>query len=281
MEGENSTFLGPSWKLYNENFPQFAICFFGVVSHSLLLYAFCKDPLNCFKNSGIFLVINLTLSDLLMCLVGPVYASVNHDAIDIGFKTVRFIAYALVAVSILTISSISIDRFLLVAYPIKHSYLMKGKVLIIWPACIWLIGITIPAKEVIFGKQSYDSIALSCFIAIVVVFSAVMYALTYVKLRKQSRNMQALESSVGSRAQKTRILKEKQFLRTIVIIACVAVICIVPATVFRNPFFDKIKILRYISFGMLYMNFSLNPLIYILRLPNYRKTFYLLYCRRR
>ena len=146
----------------------------------------------------------------------------------------RFIAFALTAAPILTITSISIDRFLLIAYAIKHSCLINGKVLIIWPACIWLLGITIPAKEVIFGNQSYDWMSISCFIAITVIPSAVMYALTYFKLKKQSRKMQALQGSIESRAKKIRILKEKQFLKTIVIIACIAVIFIIPAAVSRN-----------------------------------------------
>ena len=38
----------------------------------------------------------------------------------------------------------------------------------------WLLGITIPAKEVIFGKQSYDSMSIRCFIAITVILSAVI-----------------------------------------------------------------------------------------------------------
>ena len=86
-----------------------------------------------------------------------------------------------------------------------------------------------------------------------------MYALTYFKLKKQSRKMQALQSSIESRVQKIRIFKEKQFLKTIVIIACIAVIFIIPAAVLRNNFFHNIKFLRYISFCMLYMNFSVNP----------------------
>ena len=140
MEGKNSTFFGPSWKLNYVNLPQIVICSLGVVSNSLLLYAFYKNPLKCFKYSGTFLIINLTVSDILMCFIGPVYASVNYEVITIGYKTMRFIAFALTVASILTITSISIDRFLLVAYAIRHCRLIKGKVLIIWPACIWLLA---------------------------------------------------------------------------------------------------------------------------------------------
>ena len=161
----------------------------------------------------------------------------------------RFIAFALTAAPILTITSISIDRFLLIAYAIKHSRLIKEKLLIIWPACIWLLGITIPAKEVIFGKQSYDWMSISCFIAITVIPSAVMYALTYFKLKKQSRKMQALQGSIESRAQKIRILKNRYY----------SMYCChfhYTCCSIKEYFSDNIKFHRYISFCMLYMNFS-------------------------
>lgn len=40
----------------------------GVVLHVLLFYAFLKDPLKCFKNFKMSFVINLGISDFLVCL---------------------------------------------------------------------------------------------------------------------------------------------------------------------------------------------------------------------
>ena len=274
MQGENSTHVGSSWQLDYTKISLFVICFLGVASHSLLLYAFYKDPLKCFKNSGTILVINLAVADFLKCLVSFFRFSVK---VAVWNKILKTLVYVAKFGSTLTISSISFDRFLLVAYPIKHSYLIKGRRFIILPACIWLMSAVFPMKIAIFGKHSFDSPGINATTAIMFVFSAVMYALTYFKLKKQSRNMQALQSSIESRAQKIRVLKEKQFLRTIVVIACIAVITTVPASLLIL-FTDEI--LKEISLCILYINFAVNPLIYILRLPNYRKTFYLLYCRR-
>ena len=277
MNGGNLTNdnASPSWKLDFASLSQFVICFFGAVSHSLLLYAFFKDPLKCFKHSGTFLVMNLAVADFITCLVTPVYLNVKVYVI---YKTLRFILTTTIYASIVTIISISIDRFLLVAYPIKHSYFINGNVLTIWPACIWLASIIIPTKQLIFGERSYDLVAIHSIAAIVGILSAVLYAFTYFKLKKQSRNMQALQSSIESRAQRIRILKEKKFLKTIILIACVAAICIVPSSILKTTY--TAEIVAYIYFSMLYINFSVNPLIYFLRLSNYRKTFYLLYCGR-
>ena len=136
-------------------------------------------------------MMNLEVADFITCLVTPVYLNVKVSVI---YKTIRFILATTINVSIVTIISISIDRFLLVAYPIKHSYFIKGNVLTIWPACIWLASIIIPTKRQIFGERSYDLVAIHSTVAIIGTLSTVLYAFTYFKLKKQSRSMQALQN---------------------------------------------------------------------------------------
>ncbi len=121
---------------------------------------------------------------------------------------------------------------------------------------------------------------------IIIIISVVIYAFTYWKLRKQAKNI-ALQNSHESRAQEIRILKEKKFLNTIIIIACVAFLAIVPSMVFFQIYDSLgwwndilVKIFKEIFRLIFYTNFALNPIIYVIRLPNYRKTFYLLYWRR-
>ena len=99
----------------------------------------------------------------------------------------------------------------------------------------------------------------------------------------------ALHNSTDGRAQEMRILKEKRFLKTIIIIACIAFICIVPFFALFLLRFSLLLVNDLQAFMIFYavsaviyqINFAVNPLIYILRLPNYRKTFYLLYCKRK
>ncbi len=133
--------------------------------------------------------------------------------------------------SFVSIASISIDRFLLVAYPIKHRILMRGKVIILWLAAIWIVSCTLPLIRLFYKRKGNERIADYIFAVSMIITSAVIYACTYWKLRKQSKNI-ALQNSSESRAQEIRILKEKKFLNTIVIIACVAFLSIMPSMVF-------------------------------------------------
>ena len=267
------------------NLPVFVISVLGVFLNVLLLVAILKDPLKCFRNSGTRLVMNLAVSDCLTCLVAPFYL-VSWDVIPGWYWILEFLVMWFGTASFVSIASISIDRFLLVAYPIKHHIKMKGKGVILWLAAIWIVSCTIPLIRLFNDRKGNKRIAVYIFGVSMIITSAVIYCFTYWKLRKQAKNI-ALQNSRESRAQEIRILKEKKFLNTIVIIACVAFLCTVPSMGFFQ-IYDSLrwwsgillKMFLKIFMFFFYANFAVNPIIYVIRLPNYRKTFYLLYLRR-
>ena len=279
----NSHTLGNEFTAYF-NLPCIIIGVIGVASNVLLLVAFIKDPLKCFRNSGTYLVMNVSISD---CVVG-LFSSLSHITrkVSVSYPIIYFIVFWVVLVSFVSITSISIDRFLMISYPIKHRILIKGKVMISWIAAIWMVSCVIPLFQTLSDFPSISiKRALYIFCVIVIALSAVMYLSTYYKLKKHSRNI-ALQNAIGNRAQEIRILKEKRFLKTIIVIACLAFACTLPFLVryLIYSYLDHLQA-KAISFKIyitiMYINFAVNPFIYILRLPNYRKTFYLIYWRRR
>ena len=270
------------------NFLSIVIGTFGVVSNILLLVAFIKDPLKCFRNSGTYLIMNLSVSDCLECLMVASSFSLRVTKIPKpASQVIEFLHYWYAGASFGSITAISIDRFLMVVYPIKHRILMKGKLIILWLATIWIGSCLFTILSLLCFHTNGKNIGYT-FTVIIIILSAVMYSSTYYKFKKRSRNI-ALQNSTECRAQEIRTLKEKRFLNTIILIACVALSCVVPHMIFSvstnllNFPKDKLtsELIQATTVFIFYVNFAVNPLIYILRLPNYRKTFYLLYCRRR
>ena len=265
------------------NIPGIIICLLGTTSNVLLLVAFIKDPLKCFRNSGTYLVMNLAVSDYLMSLLR--LCTYTVPKISSLYRILFPFIVWMGSSSCLSITSISIDRFLMVASPIKHRILMKGKVMILWITAIWIGSCIIPVILMLSNIHKNRGVQALCIAGLnVIIISAVMYSSTYYKLKKQSRNI-ALQYSIERRAQEIRILKEKRFLKTIIIIACVAFVCTVPYLVLDFLRFlvniSQVFTILYAVFNLIFLiNFAVNPLIYILRLPNYRKTFYMLYCKR-
>ena len=258
-----------------------AICIFGVISNVLLITAYIKDPLKCFGNSGTYLMKNLAVSDLLTCFI----ASFSSFVPKKWFWLLQLIWIPTTTASVLTIASISFERFFMVVYPMKHRVLTKGKAMTAWTVCIWLFGFIVQLKTFLFFlKDITATTALTIFVEVVIVIAGIIYVITYYKLKKKSNNL-ALEN-VSNQQRQTRNTKEKRFLKTIIIIACIEFACVVPTSIFYHlavleKLFGKgmvAQIVNSISTGVYYVNFAVNPLVYVLRLPNYRKTFYLLYC---
>ena len=283
---ENNTASVGGELSYFFSVPSIVVCILGVVSNALLLVAFIKDPLKCFRNSGTYLVMNLSVSDFLTCLLCLVLNIIRRIS---SHWVLGFFINLMVGVSFASMASISIDRFWMVSSPIRHRILMKGKIIVLWIAGIWIVNFLI-AFILIIPDVSYtnEKRGLCASSVIVIILSSVLYSSTYYKLKKQSRNM-TLQNSAEGRAQEIRILKEKRFLKTIIIIACIAFSCILQFFVlfflFDLSFFandvQTFKIFFVASAVIFQINFAVNPLIYILRLPNYRKVFCLLYCKRK
>ncbi|XP_028397081.1 delta-type opioid receptor-like [Dendronephthya gigantea] len=280
---------GDSGLGYTSILPVF-ICIFGVFAHVFLIVAFIKDPLKCFRNSGTYLVANLAISDLLTSLTSLIIF-LQRDLADpwcFEFLTLPTVFASLVSISasILTIAAISIDLFVMTVYPIKHRVLMKGKVIFVWLACTWLISTGIAAP--VFFPSTMNGVDLPLhilrdFATAVILFASVMYGLTCYKFMKQTKNF-AL-GHISNRQEHIRVMKEKRFLRTISLIACIQIVCVVPSAIFSNsrtleasPTIDQSSLIPINIFATLFhANFAVNPVVYVLRLPNYRKTFYLLY----
>ncbi len=158
------------------------ICIFGVVPNGLLLLAFFKDPIKCFRNSATNFVTSLSISDCLTCLFALFFDITANYMTGENRKIMLFL---FVSFAIVSLTSISIDRFLMVTYPIKHRILMKGKVIVLCLAIIWIFGCSLSGISLLYGQQNkiytYTSGAIS------ITLSAVIYAATYHKLKKQSR----------------------------------------------------------------------------------------------
>ncbi|XP_028415760.1 uncharacterized protein LOC114539332 [Dendronephthya gigantea] len=82
--------------------PMYIIGLYGVVSHVLLLIAFIKDPLKCFKNSATYLVANLAVSDLLISLFEPYKKYVSSETRNVY----NFLVHLYLTVAIILVTSI-------------------------------------------------------------------------------------------------------------------------------------------------------------------------------
>lgn len=162
----------------------------------------------------------------------------------------------------------------------------RKKTPIVSLACIWIAScIVYPAKTFILTMGSnYESLMINIIGTSLVTLMGITYGLTYYNLKKLSENC-AL-ANVSDRQRVARVKKEKQFLGTIVIIAGITVDCGLSSAIFHHyAFFTENRRVATNPYGLFssiyFFNFANKPVVYVLRFPNYRKTFCLLYCCKR
>jgi hypothetical protein len=257
--------------------PVHIIGLYGVVLHVLLLNAFAKDPLKCFRNSATYLVANLSVCDLTISLCEPYFDWFKYLSLDIIMSIVF-------SASVMTVISIAVDRYLMVVYPFKHKYLLNGKKIVIFIIFIWILASLNGFQEHLFAPTDFYIFSISTYVGVALILTTgLLYVLTSVSLQRQTRNLALHNTSASNRSQAKRLLKEKQFVMTIILITCVTVIGIVPYWMVEHvlKMHDEsslsLDMLLCFLTALFMFTFATNPLIYFLRFPRYRKSFYILY----
>ena len=163
--------------------PVYIVCSVGFLANLMLLIALIKDPLRCFRNSATYLVGNLTVSDLLFSIV----FLLKHFQ-DSGTSLFDFFQFFSFYLSMGTIFSISLDRFLIIRYPFKHRVLMNGNKMAIWICLVWCFSLVHPIKN-IFARDRIDNIVKPAVGSILILSSSFLYGRAYFVLREQARSM--------------------------------------------------------------------------------------------
>ena len=252
--------------------PIYFTLFSGISSHLLLLICLVKDPLKCFRNSATYLIANLAFSHLISCVFGLI------QILDVSEEMRNVVSYILSTVmfaSLLSIFSIAIDRYMLTVHPFKHRVLLNGRRIAIWIVSIWLLSLCLLVKYLVFGVNQMDNKMYEAIFIIIAVVTSLIYVSIYFSLRKQRRDIPQENRS------RSRTLQE-EFVKTIMIVAFIQIFTLVPTSVYALIFdwSDDPSVVNFIFLEMYFINFAINPFLYIWRLKNYRKTFHLILCRK-
>ncbi|XP_030037162.2 G-protein coupled receptor moody-like [Manduca sexta] len=121
------------------------------------------------RNATAIFIINLSCSDLLFCcFVLPLQTSIFYQRAWIHGKLLcrllPLARYALVAVSLFTILAITINRYIMISFPMLYPRLYRNRYLWIMIAGLWLFptSVLIPTYFEEWGRFSLDPITGSC-----------------------------------------------------------------------------------------------------------------------
>ena len=237
----------------------------------------------------------LTITDLSVGLLGqPLHVYVRYITIslDIGNRIVElayvyvFIICLLVAVSILTSAAISVDRLLALLLGLRYRHvvtLCRVRVLI---ACVWFIAVSNASLYCVALILLLFRVVLAlvwtfrAFIILSIIVSTFSYTKIFFTLRHQQAQVRDhVQPEQSSRVRSVlNIARYKKTVYSVAWIQFAMLACYGPRIVlvfllhFGNiDHSTEIRIVDEVSFCLIFLNSSLNPVLYCWRIKDVRQ----------
>ena len=245
----------------------------AITGNSLVLAAILRTP-SLRSPSTVFLC-SLAVSDLLVGLV------VQPLFIAFRLMVCRTLLYAysiwsglVCAVSLCTMATISVDRFLALHYHMRYLDLMTTKRATYISVTIWLICALLSCSYFLSEPMFFLVIAVG--IAICLLLSTFSYVRIYRIVRRHQLQIQAQQQAVESLNTENNLnmlRSKKSATNTFVFYMCM-ILCYMPVIIYVLVlvFHNDWLTLRDVAYTVVYLNSSINPFLYCWRLSELRAT---------
>ena len=244
----------------------------SILGNVLVLAAIIRTP--SIRSTHMIMLCSLAVSDLLVGLVAqPIYIVeqltedrfVHHVSVIMG--------YSLCGVSFLTITAITVDRFLALHYHMRYATLVTESRVKYTLIIIWLLSFL--ASGFYFWSSRVHSLLLGVSTAIYFIISTFSYIRIYLIVRKHQSlihiQQQAVQSSNTGNNLNIARLKRSAF--NIFLFYIVLIICYFPIHVILTVFATSGKDWQTewnFANTVVFMNSSINPLLFCWRLRELR-----------
>ena len=272
-----------------------------ILANGLLIFAMLKDPLKCFLNATSYFIFHLAFSDLLNSLLFMEESLLwltkfgGIDGLPRAFRILNsLVLEVLFFANTASIFSLALERCLSIAFPLWHKINVTTGVCRIWLAMIWVSGgLWVGIRYILliyFQQERAFKVMRTLGTVIIVLATLICYSAGAFIVRKR-RLVLKQDTAISKAAQKAaevRLRYENRFLRTMFIIFLGFLLGVIPS-MFSCWVMDGVSIktrnhvikhILNVCDMMLLLNYAVNTFIYLWRLPKYRKTFQVLYCRK-
>ena len=229
------------------------------------------------------LLLSLAVSDLgVGLLVQPLYVAIlvmeiKQNTNSTAYYTVeearRFQARTLVFASHFGVFALAVDRFLAIQLHLRYQELVTHKRVVAVVISFWVFSASISVLS-----QLYDNdIMLSVIFVVCVVTTGLLYCKIYAAVRHHTNQIHALQVQQATQnedmANATRLKKSSLatfYVYFVYLVFYLPIFCVVFAK--TNGETPLLSYLWYFTFTLLFLNSSLNPLIYCWKMRHIRHT---------
>lgn len=256
-----------------------------IVSNSLTLTVFIKTSLQRMRKRTHYVLISLTCADLSVgCLACPLFIwDLTKPGNQRGSKTQQAVYNVIDIISgfasILSLAAIAIERLIAVRWPLRHRSANKSfyVILVLTP---WLTAVCIAVLYILgIVLDIIPKLAVSVTVVVSITSALVIIAASYELVRKRVRRR-------NWRPHTPILDRERNLTHTLMTITLVSLITWLPFEVLlivfhfckvcSEPFYGDWKSVNLTFKLFQFSNSFLNTLFYTLRIPEYKKTLFLL-----
>ncbi|XP_078344074.1 histamine H2 receptor-like [Oculina patagonica] len=245
----------------------------SILGNALVLAAIIRTP--SIRSTSMIMLCSLAVSDFLVGLIAqPLYIAlqltktdrlVHHAAFTIGFS--------LCGVSLLTITTITVDRFLALHYHMRYAALVTEFRIKCILATIWLSSFGLSSSQ-LWNKPVLPTIAAFVTITCLII-STFSYIRIYLIVRRHQLQIHAQQQAVQSSNAENNLdmVRLKRSAMNTFVFYIALIICYFPFYVLLTLYGISDKVWQkegYFVLTAVFMNSSLNPFLYCWRLRELR-----------
>lgn len=271
----------------------------GGITNCFLLLVMFKDPLKCFGDPMSSFIVNVAITDLLSVVlyleevilwqtpyVGVLCLPHWLSVVNLG------VYEYLLTVTVSAVFGLSFERYISIVRPLWHKVNVTPRVCRVSVACLWLTSAIWSIVALTLDNIGYFNtfkILINSSYLFFLVPTMVCYLCSCISVRRQSRALKngTSVSCTTRRVVEARLKNQNNFLLTIFVVSIGLSIGWVPTIValfaseeddFQPPFSTGLYIVFSVSDILLLINHSINPFVYLWRLPKYKRAWIALYC---
>lgn len=248
----------------------------GTLINGLLLLIFLLNPLNTFRSNSTYFIKSLTTADFLTSLVTILWAV---SPFDLFRRICSCILWISIQASFYTVFTMSIERYIAVRYPFKKNLIITKKRTFVCIFVTWFFSAVLSGLSEIESIRHQVQFSLYSLFDLVIIGVAAVYIKIIVTLKKASKETNRRRSVLaGMSTEDSRLLNVVTIVVAILFFAAMPYVLVSQIYMGTLTFCPNCPISKnVVKFGRLYfafelLNFVVNPIVYAIRLPAYRKS---------
>ncbi|XP_078344532.1 histamine H2 receptor-like [Oculina patagonica] len=245
----------------------------SILGNALVLAAIIRTP--SIRSTSMIMLCSLAVSDLLVGLIAqPIYIAYEVTNKTLLKNLAIKIGYPVCTASILTVTAITVDRFLALYYHMRYTTLITKSRVKYTLVIIWLISILVPGFD--FWNTHVHSILVGLVIIACVIISTFCYIRIYLIVRRHQLQIHAQQQAVQSSNSENylNMARLKRSAMSTFVFYIVLIFCYFPMYVLLTLHgISEEDWQTEWSFATtaVFMNSSINPFLYCWRLRELRK----------